>query len=77
MSLNKCQALTFFISNQGTLFHFEEEAMHGNDLALIELEVYRAEGSLNLGQFHFPICSIGSSASQSLEKHTLDVCDSM
>ncbi|XP_075873909.1 interferon-induced protein 44-like [Nelusetta ayraudi] len=30
-------------SNPGTCFQFEEEAMHGNDLALTELEVYRAE----------------------------------
>lgn len=31
-------------SNPGTRFQFEAEAMHGNDLALTELEVYRAEG---------------------------------
>lgn len=30
-------------SNPGTRFQFEEGAMHGNDLALTELEVYRAE----------------------------------
>lgn len=31
-------------SNKGARFQFEEENMHGNDLALTELEVYRAEG---------------------------------
>ncbi|XP_075873912.1 interferon-induced protein 44-like isoform X3 [Nelusetta ayraudi] len=31
------------VSNPGIRFQFEEEAMHGNYLALTELEVYRAE----------------------------------
>lgn len=31
-------------SNPGTCFQFEEEEMHGDDLTLTELEVYRAEG---------------------------------
>lgn len=86
-------ALVFLVDNKpdvlskpGTNFNFQDADMHGDDLKLNELEVYRVEGwcfSVSakgklgwvgcLVEVHLcPLCRFGNAAQESLEEHKLD-----